>query len=280
MWAHPEIEAVADEPLTGHTVIHRGVDSAGPVSSILDGGDHKGTTVLMEVGKNGQKCVYALEITKPEWNGGKVVWLRGSLPFKLTGGEVITYYTEEFLASARFARYLFSRFGYTILESWESRTMKGAQITTWWNDSGLYFTGYSPDNTIDLGLKFPEGAPIWIGNTCILKDGVAHYRVPTTFWKECRAFVKQKEGKIRCHKGLSQEWYDEYFVLYGLNHADVTLHLPPERVNNAIIRPIPPQKLTVVTHPTLGSLDDYDITRYPDGRVVIKDISDIVQIYF
>ncbi len=231
--AHPALQDVADGPLSEGRLQHRAVDSGGPVTSVLSG--EAEVLVLARVLSQQVERVYAVERADPDWNGGRVVWLRGSLPFHIEDGENIRYVSPALLSAARFPRYLLSRFGYTITERFD-RKSSTAQVMLWRHRNGLYFTGYVPDNTLELGLSTPDGAPVLTGMTCILRDGAAHYHIPTTLWKECRIFVRQQEGKLRCRHIHMHKFTDCVLSVEGLSDAEVLIRVPRDKMNTAEVR--------------------------------------------
>jgi hypothetical protein len=225
--ANPALEAVADESLTGGRIMHRAIDSGGEVSAVPAGGACPGLTVLAEVEQAGARRVYAIERADARWKGGRVVWLRGSLPFRIADGERIAYHPAAYVAAPRLARYLLARFGYTLTETFSTKST-AAQLAMWRHRNGLFFTGYAPDNTCDVGLKTPLGAPLLVGMTCDLREGVAHYHIPTTLWNECRVFVRQREGKVRCRRIHMHKFAHRVYSVTGLNDAEVTICVPRE----------------------------------------------------
>lgn len=213
-----ELEDVSDEPLTGAIVKHMPVDSDGGVSCVAED-----CRVLCEVIKDGVRRAY---MTEKEIGCGKAVWVRGSLPFSIENGEDIVYQDSHYVSSPRFMRYALSRFGWKILESFSQKS-NPMQLMMFRHDNGLYFTGYAPDNTLSLGLSTPMGAPLLPGFTTEIKDGTAWYHVPTTLWKPCNIFVKQKEGKIRLrHVYNSRKFKTCTYAASGLDHAEILISVP------------------------------------------------------
>jgi len=218
MQASAELEAVSDEVLTGNLLKHTPVDSDGGVSAVA-----AGCHVLAEVLQDGQRRAYMTEITVGR---GKAVWVRGSLPFSIEHGEEIVYQPKRYISASRFLRYGLSRFGWQIQQRFSEKSTP-AQLVMWRHDNGLYFTGYAPDNTLELGLATPDGAPLLSGYTAEIRDGMAWYHVPTTLWKSCHIFARQKVGRIRCrHIYNSRKFKNCTYSVTGLEQAEVLIRVP------------------------------------------------------
>ena len=90
------------------------------------------------------------------------------------------------------------------------------------SNNALFFSVYSVDTTADTLMEFPLGAPILLGGETELKDGKAVYRFSRCEHRECRFFVKQKNGVISAHEGTREvEKYRRKIKLTGLQDAEV-----------------------------------------------------------
>lgn len=213
-----ELEDVSDESLTGGIIRHMPVDSDGGVSAVSESAN-----VLCEVVSGDVRRAY---MTEKEIGKGKAVWVRGSLPFSIENGENIVYHDSKYISAPRFMRYALSRFEWRILETFSEKS-NPMQVMMFRHDNGLYFTGYAPDNTLSLGLSTPMGAPLLPGFTTEIKDGAAWYHVPTTLWKPCHLFIRQKEGKIRLrHVYNSRKFKTCTYAATGLDHAEILISVP------------------------------------------------------
>lgn len=227
MHASAVLEAVSDETLSGGILKHLPVESDGGVTSVAVDCD-----VLAEVEKDGVCRAYMVEKSVGK---GKVVWVRGSLPFSIKNGEEILYHDLQYISAPRLVRYALSRFGWNIVQAFTEKSTP-AQLMMWRHDNGLFFTGYAPDNTVDLGLMTPNGAPLLAGYTCEMRDGIAWYHIPTTLWKPCYVFVRQDSGRIRCrHVYHSRKFMNCTYSVTGLQDAEVLIRVPKEHWKNAEI---------------------------------------------
>jgi hypothetical protein len=174
-------------------IFHESLGSGGAITSVLKDTKDKNTDILATAKKGGMEFVYAIKRALPEWKGGQAVWLRGTLPFTIEDGENIKY-SANGKYSAQLARLMLSSLGLTICEEFDGIDGKCGQIFIWRHRNAFLFTGYIPDNTVQLGFRLPQGAPVFIGNYAIIRNGKAYYHVETTLRKECRVFVNQQEG--------------------------------------------------------------------------------------
>jgi hypothetical protein len=98
------------------------------------------------------------------------------------------------------------------------------------SNNGFYFSGYSPNTTVQQRLKFPQGAPILTGFETRLDKGYSTYSLPTAWHKECRIFVEQQEGILSCKEAYSgQREITRRLQLTGLKNATVRIY-PEERI--------------------------------------------------
>ena len=63
-------------------------------------------------------------------------------------------------------------------------------------DNGIILSSYNQTTALDMFLKFPLGAPIFIGPSAIIENSVARYNLGVSNHLECRAFVSQKDGVV------------------------------------------------------------------------------------
>lgn len=269
VYADQTLSEIADEPLTGATVLHTEIDSDAGVSSVADG-----CFVLCEVLKNQTRRAY---MTEKDIGRGKAVWVRGSLPFSIEDGENIVYHDSKYVSAPRFLRYALSRFGWKILQKFPQ---KGApmQLMMFRCDNALYFTGYAPDNTLSLGLSTPMGAPLLSGYTTQIQGGVAWYHVPTTLWKPCNIFVRQNEGKIRVrHVYNGRKFKTCTYAVSGLENADLCIFVPEAHWNSVEITVS--DKAFSVTDNLTSDIGGYTIRRDEENHAIhLGNVSGRMQI--
>ena len=167
----------------------------------------------------------------PEWNGGKIAWIRGSPPFELNE-ENIRFRNP---LSAKIPRFLLGVLGYSIEQS--PYDSQNSQVFISRHNNAYIFSGYKPDTTVELSFKFPEGAPIFFNYDTVIKEGTSSYCLSKAFHEECRIFVKQFSGKIKCRRTLRHEFTEDEVEITGLENAEVTFYPPEIKLEKVQVSP-------------------------------------------
>ena len=93
--------------------------------------------------------------------------------------------------------------------------------------NGLWLSAYNQTTALDMLLKFPQGAPIFIGADAILENGFAKYRFGRCEHLECRIFVQQESGVVGAREVAPvNKKYRRKFAVTGLK--DATVYYYPE----------------------------------------------------
>lgn len=109
-------------------------------------------------------------------------------------------------------------------------------VTVHRHANGFYFSVYSRDTTVKSSFAFPLGAPILLGCDTAIENGAATYTFPRAAHHECRAFVKQKGGKVRAKELHSvNAKYRRKILLSGLSDAEVALFPETDFINGAAV---------------------------------------------
>ena len=104
----------------------------------------------------------------------------------------------------------------------------------------IWFAGFLPDTTVGLDLRLPEGTPLLIGYDVELTDGVASYRLPPAWRRECRLLVDQADGVVSCREEISGGiGVRRRLRVTGLKDATVRL-LPPTIADGLTVQLDPP----------------------------------------
>lgn len=181
-------------------------------------------------------------IISPIINNEKVAEKLGE--FVSDGGKVIVYGSRDCLENYTLRgenvvkadisdnpeklRESLERFGYEIKFEARRENADLPVVMTTRSDNATFFSVYSPDTSVDTLMKFPLGAPILSGGEAIIENGFARYRFSRCEHRECRIFVRQKDGVISCHEEppVSAK-YRRRFYLKGLD--DATVYYFPEK---------------------------------------------------
>lgn len=148
---------------------------------------------------DGKKRDIAVYNCRPEWNGGAVCYVRATNSASYKGGSLLTPDNKnEYFLGGSLMRYALMAFGYSINYHKPAKDIASPVNVISRNRNGFIFSGYVPNQTATQSFLFPKGAPIFTGTETILTDGSANYSCPKSWNKECRIFVRQKEGMISC----------------------------------------------------------------------------------
>lgn len=63
--------------------------------------------------------------------------------------------------------------------------------------NGWFLSDYHPDTTVELALRTPFGAPLFLGMETWIHDGASTHRLPRASRLECRVFVEQADGWLK-----------------------------------------------------------------------------------
>jgi hypothetical protein len=96
------------------------------------------------------------------------------------------------------------------------------------HDNGFFFSGYTPNTTVSLRLRFPQGAPILLGFETQIESGHSTYTMPRAWHRECRVFIAQPDGEVSCAEQHSGEiGIRRRLLLRGLKDATVSFYPEP-----------------------------------------------------
>lgn len=212
---------------------HRSLLSGGGICSNLKNRKDSNTKMLVQVEQSGTKRDIAWVRCKPEWQGGKVVYLRGTNSSNFLGGRLLTpddptkWFTGPLLS-----RYALHEFGFNFSVDKQNPAVKSPVLTISRSNNAFVFSGYNPSNTVKLRFKMPQGAPILFGLETKLENGNSTYTMPTAWNRECRVFVEQNSG-IVSYKELYSGQLDisRRFQINGLKNATVRIY-PEEKISD------------------------------------------------
>lgn len=97
-------------------------------------------------------------------------------------------------------------------------------------ENGYFFSVYNTNTTTETQLRFPLGAPIFLGEETELRNGGAVYRFARSEHRECRFFIVQKSGVVGARERTPvNALVRRRIKLYGLE--DATVYFFPETEN-------------------------------------------------
>ena len=113
-------------------------------------------------------------------------------------------------------------FGYLIDFCRYEPDKKTTAMTWARSDNALWLSAYNQTTALDLFLKFPQGAPVFIGADAIMEGGAAKYRFGRSEHLECRVFVEQSGGVVSAREVAPvNKKYRRKFAVTGLRDATV-----------------------------------------------------------
>ncbi|MBL7965833.1 MAG: hypothetical protein JNK09_02475 [Prolixibacteraceae bacterium] len=205
---------------------HRSLLSSGGIRTVLRNQKDSYTKKLAEVEQSGLKRDIAWVRTKPEWQGGKVVYLRGTNSCRFDGGRLLTPDNpSQWFTGPLLSRYVLHEFGLDCSVDKQDPSVKNPVLTIARSNNAFIFSGYNPGNTVKLRFKMPQGAPLLHGYETKLEKGNSSFVMPTAWSRECRIFVEQNEGIVSCkelHSG--QVGITKRFQVTGLKGATVRIY--------------------------------------------------------
>ena len=185
--------------------------------------------------RDGRFRTAAARVARPEWNGGSVVWVRGSNSFSM---EKHCHFSTAFdrnvfaRSEAMLVRAL-ARFGCSIEFDRADATTPEPRLTLRFHANALYLSGFGTDTTVAEHLRFSDGAPVFTGTDTLIRNGSAVYPAERAVNRECRFFVAMAEGRIRCREEISlMPGVKRRISLDGLRGARVVFRPEPEHVES------------------------------------------------
>lgn len=227
------IASEAEEGKTkGRLLRHEPLLSGGGLREVVRDSADPYTAIGAMASRNGQERVFAVSRSAPEWSGGRIGWIRGSLPIKPSGVTHLPRRQEpEFADSSVIARYMLAHFGYTLLQMKHERNASAALSFVSRHDNAYLFTGCKQDTSVSLRMRFPDGVPVITGQTAVIGVGAATVAFDRTFHDECRVFVNQTESsRVACRENQPFPTPNKRTVrqitVSNLRGADVTIYPP------------------------------------------------------
>ncbi|BBH24553.1 hypothetical protein Back11_58980 [Paenibacillus baekrokdamisoli] len=243
-----ELQTIMEEDVLKHPrsslLKHDPLISGGPICEIVAQSTDEYTQIRAVVSQQAQTRVYALSRNLPEWNGGSIAWLRGTLAFETgSNSHLPIRHGMEYVDTSVLTRYLLADLGYVFLQTRYDDTTTFYPGTRYQehakpiycfvsrHDNAYHFSGYKQDTTATIQFQFPYGAPLLIGQSALIENSRVTYSLDCAFHKECRVFVKQTQsGIVACKEGhpirTRNKATNRSIVVTGLQAAEVTI-LPP-----------------------------------------------------
>ena len=216
---------------------HRSLFSGGGFRTSLKSRNDASTKLLVQVEQSGKTRDAVWVRAKPEWQGGKVAYLRGTNSSSFTGGRLLTPDDpDKYFISPLHLRYVLPEFGLSHAVEKQDPSIKNPVLTVSRSNNAFIFSGYNPNSTVTQRFKFQQGAPLLLGLQTRLDKGASTYTMPTAWNRESRVFVEQQEGILsfkELHSG--QKGVTKRYSVDGLKNATVRIY-PEDHVTDQQFR--------------------------------------------
>jgi hypothetical protein len=226
-------------------ISHQSLFSGGGLSTSVRNERDVNTKVLINMSQSGEVRQVVWTRALPEWNNGKVAYVRGTNSSHFEGGRLLkSDDPNQYFVGPLYLRYILQEFGLTYAIEKRDPDIKNPVLGIARNNNGYFFSGYVPNTSVIHQFRFPQGAPLMVGYDAILKDGKANYSLPTAWHRESRVFIEQNDGIVSCKEMHSGE-------------LGITRRLQVSGLKNATIRVFPNDGITE------NSINFYLNTTYP-----------------
>ena len=200
---------------------HRPVINAGEFRAILRDDDDDATICCASVSNGHQTRVVALR-------RHQLGWVRGTISSQIEPGQRLFVPDDlnEVFPGEALMRLMLSQFGYDIRIQRHQLDTKTPVTLVHRHKNGYFFSGFTPDTTASIHLRFPQGAPLLLGYETHLKDGYSTYHMPRAWNRECRVFIEQDNPSILSCVELPAVSYrgKRKIAVYGLKDATVRFY--------------------------------------------------------
>lgn len=242
---------------------HNSVVSAGGVETVIDPA-YPATAddeVCATVRQGDQTRVYAVCRTLGR---GQMAWVRGSFSATVTNARLpVPHDPRKLFLSERLLRGILPRLGLVVHFDKPGIAARSPMVLAARCRNGYYVSGYCPSTVVEIGLRWPLGAPVFVGHDGMMRNGVMHYRLPRAWHHEVRVLLEQQaEGEVSCIERYSgQVGVRRRLHLRGLR--DATVHFLPETGAD-------PAKVTfAVNNVAITNTKFHPVTIEDEGRRVV-----------
>lgn len=204
---------------------HEPAHNGGGMCEVARHSADSATRILARAYKGDQERVASLVHAAPEWNGGKLAWVRGTTSVTVDGVRGRNLSTDdpsEHYPCENLLRHALAELGWSVVVERPSPGRESVHLMVSRTRNGFVFAGFSPLPEAVLHLKTPLGAPVFPGRDFDLTNGATHWPVWHWFHEECRVFVVQEEGRISMKPvSAKHPLYRRRWLLDGLKDATV-----------------------------------------------------------
>jgi len=233
---------VIEPGLYADRLAHHELLSAGGVCAVPADGSDPATHVLASMRQDAESRVAALWREPSGPRRGAVAWVRGTVacdPEKTGGHLLVPLDPRECFPAEVLMRCALGALGIELkAELPAAAGGGGAEFELWVaahsdpmlciarRRNGYFFSGHCPDTTVRQHMRFPQGAPLFLGLDALLVEGRSTYVMPPAWHRECRVFIDgQEDGVVSCREQCSSEiGLERRLLVRGLSDATVRFY--------------------------------------------------------
>jgi hypothetical protein len=216
---------------------HRSALSGGPLCEVPDP-DAANLKVLVQVTSTQGTRAYAIHRTDPTWQGGSVVWVRGSSSWEVPKPGVRRDLPSlRFWNSGTLVRQALQAFGIDLRQTLRTPQSPLTMIFVSRRNNGFYFTGVKPDTTGLVHLSLPDGAPILVQQEGVLSGRSITYQLRKSYHENCVLFAVQPgESIVSCREQPPfPTGNTRRLTVSGLQDAQICVYPPRHMLERAAI---------------------------------------------
>jgi hypothetical protein len=217
------LDALPDGSSRPGRVIHRALLCGGGCGEILADPSDADTHVLASVHQHDLGRIAALTRAVGR---GRAAWVRGTIGYDFAQGGigVVDDPASHFPAEALF-RLALAELGLVVRMGKADPQRRSAMTCIARHDNAWFFSGYTPDTTVQVGYRLPLGAPLLVGMESQLIQGRSHFHMPRAWHAEARVLIEQHQGVVSCLEQCSGEiGIQRRLLLTGLDHATLRFY--------------------------------------------------------
>lgn len=216
--------SAADRPLRHHASV-----SGGGIRETADFSDPALRTIVKQ---GDERRAYAIHRQRDAWNGGRLMWHRGSVSFDPAVRRLEPTWDPPHQAHqpAAWLRSLLNETGFEFVQQRADEATRASYAFVKRVSGAWVYTGHQPDTTVRLRFKTSDGAPAFEEYETRIVDGYAEASFGKTFHKPVRVFVRMPDGRVSVKRLAIPVGQRVHFSVAGLRDADVTIYADSQAI--------------------------------------------------
>ena len=216
--------------------------------------------VLIEVSQGAAIRAYAVLRALPEWSGGRLAWIRGTVPFALPreapSFRMNAHPAAETCRTQDWLRYLLAELGTDIRQIRQNAQTEPVRLFVKRHRGAWYFVGSKPNTTVHARVRTGDGAPAFMEYDTPVRDGYGEEHFGKTIYNEVRFFVRMEDGVVRAKNQPVGPGRERCIGLTGCKEATVTIYPDPAALCEGRVTVLPTQNADCDGTPPLAFTED------------------------